>query len=118
MQFSFLFLKFFFPEPSKPPPSVSARKINSRNISVSWSAIPRQDIPGYLQGYTIYYSAVDHNTMYKTLTVGPLETSTHISGLERYTMYKVQVSGFTIKGDGPRTATYVRTDEDGEWENI
>jgi len=53
--------------------------------------------------------------MYKTTSVGPLETNTQISGLERYTMYKVQVSGFTIKGDGPTAETLVRTDEDGKY---
>lgn len=104
----------YLAEPLKPPPFVSAEKSSSRNVSVQWSAIPHQDIPGYLQGYHIYYSPADNQTVYRTLSVGSFETSAQLAALDKYTMYKIHVSGFTVKGDGPIAETYVRTDEDGK----
>lgn len=42
-------------------------------------------------------------------------TSTLIQGLLKFTNYRIQVSGFTVKGDGPRSdAVVVKTQEDGK----
>ena len=46
---------------------------------------------------------------------GAGSTSTVIQGLLKFTNYRIQVSGFTVKGDGPPShAVVVRTDEDGK----
>ena len=48
-------------------------------------------------------------------SVGESNTSFLIQGLLKFTAYTIQVSGYTVKGDGPLSnAEIVRTEEDGK----
>ena len=48
-------------------------------------------------------------------SVGATSTSFLMQGLLKFTEYTIQVSGYTVKGDGPlSSAVIVRTEEDGK----
>lgn len=106
-------------EPSLSPSDVNATNKSSTAIYVEWSPISKRFIPGILLGYHIHYTNLDPERFGDVSTgvrpTGAGNTSTQIQGLLKFTNYSVQVSGFTVKGDGPMSdAVIVTTDEDGE----
>ena len=106
-------------EPSLSPSDVNASSKRIIAIDVEWSPIPKQFVPGILLGYHIHYTNLDPEGFGDVSTgvhsTGAGSTSTQIQGLLKFTNYSIQVSGFTVKGDGPMSdAVIVTTDEDGE----
>ena len=109
----------FLLEPTSSPSDVNATNRSSAAIEVEWSPISKQFIPGILLGYHIHYTNLDPEGFGDVSTgvhpTGAGSTSTQIQGLLKFTNYSIQVSGFTVKGDGPKSdAVFVTTDEDGE----
>jgi len=103
--------------PSKPPPKVTAHNTSSTSILVQWKPIPDQFIHGILKGYIINYHVAAKSSFnnWKNVTSEGLSTLKEIEGLEKYTEYVVQVSGYTVKGEGRVSkAANVWTDEDGK----
>ena len=106
-------------EPSLSPSDVNASNKSSTAIDVEWSPIPKRFIPGILLGYHIHYTNLDPEGFGDVSTgvhpTGAGSASTQIQGLLKFTNYSIQVSGFTVKGDGPMSdAVIVTTDEDGK----
>ena len=105
--------------PSMAPLDVTASNRSSTAIYVGWSPIPRQFIHGILMGYHIHYINTDPegfgdvSSGVHTTETG--RTSALIQGLLKFTNYRIQVSAFTVKGDGPRSDAFVvKTEEDGK----
>jgi len=70
-------------------------------------------------GYHIHYTNLDPEGYGDVSTgshpTGPTNSSTLIKNLLKFTSYRIQVSAFTVKGDGPFSdAVIVRTEEDGK----
>lgn len=105
--------------PSQSPLDVFASNRSSTSVYVQWSPIPEQFIHGILLGYHINFTYLDPagsgHVMAGVHATGASNTSILIHGLLKFTNYSVQVSGFTVKGDGLLSnQVTVRTDEDGE----
>ena len=50
---------------------------------------------------------------------GPANSSTFLKSLLKFTSYRIQVSAFTVKGDGPLSdAVIIQTDEDGKGQSL
>ena len=110
---------FSLTAPSKAPLNITARNKSSTAIYVEWSPIPQHFIHGILMGYHIHYINTDPegfgDVSRSAHTTEAGRTSTLIQGLLKFTSYRIQVSGFTVKGDGPRSdAVVVKTQEDGK----
>jgi len=104
-------------KPSARPSDVYANNRSSTATYVEWPPIPKHFIHGILLGYHITYTNMDPDGFGDVSTgvhaTGAGSTSTVIQGLLKFTNYRIQVSGFTVKGDGPLShAVVVRTDED------
>lgn len=105
--------------PSMAPLDVTASNRSSTAIYVGWSPIPRRFVHGILMGYHVHYINTDpegfgdvSRGVHITETG---RTSALIRGLLKFTNYRIQVSGFTVKGDGPRSdVVVVKTEEDGK----
>ena len=105
--------KFYFLVPSKPPNNINAEShVTLTTVPVTWQPIDPNGIHGVLLGYKIRYQAVaigqelvkDQPIIEKTVTVSTL--SLVLTNLEIFTLYRVDVLGYTIMGDGPpATAT-------------
>ena len=113
------FALLFLTEPSSSPSIVKASSNSSTTIYVEWSPIPQHLIHGILLGYNIHYSNLDPERNGHVSTgshpTGPTNSSTLIKSLFKFTSYRIRVSAFTVKGDGPLSdAVIVRTDEDGK----
>ena len=109
----------FYLEPSKPPSTVTALNRSSTTILVKWSPIPKQSIHGMLLGYHIHFKSLDSVgfgiVSSRVQSTAANTTSSLIPGLLKFTDYSIQVSGFTVKGDGPLSkAVIVKTEEDGK----
>jgi hypothetical protein len=92
--------------PSKAPVNLTAKNFTSHNsINVSWYPIPHGFVHGILRGYRVLYKKVrlqdeGCDGIQMNYTVEPLFLSTMIEHLDNYAVYRIQVLGFTIKGDG------------------
>ena len=105
--------------PSMAPLDVTASNRSSTAIYVGWSPIPQQFIHGILMGYHLHYINTDpegFGDVSKGIhTIETGRTSALIQGLLKFTNYRIQVSGFTVKGNGPRSdVVVVKTEEDGK----
>ncbi|XP_068688561.1 uncharacterized protein [Montipora foliosa] len=104
-------------KPSKPPSPVTALNRSSTSILVKWSPIPKHSIHGMLLGYHIHFKSLDSVGLgivsSRVQSTAANTTSSLIPGLLKFTDYSIQVSGFTVKGDGPLSkAVFVKTEED------
>ena len=105
--------KFYSLVPSKPPNNINAEShVTLTTVPVTWQPIDPNGIHGVLLGYKIRYQAVaigqepvkDQPIIEKTVTASTL--SLVLTNLEIFTLYRVDVLGYTIMGDGPpATAT-------------
>ena len=94
--------------PSKPPNNIVAEShVTLTTIPVAWKPIDPHHIHGVLLGYRIRYQAIaigqepvkEQPVIEKTVAASTL--SLVLNDLEIFTMYRVDVLGYTIMGDGP-----------------
>lgn len=92
--------------PSKPPVSPNAVNLSGpHTIHVSWEPVPEGFVHGILLGYRIFYTVISiagEDVRRPTLNTTTNETalSTTLSNLLNYAVYDIQVTAFTVKGDG------------------
>lgn len=98
---------------SLPPPGLTAENHTTLStIPVSWLPIPAQNICGILLEYRLRYTPVKlvdgtHiNGAPKEKVVLSGNWSTILEGLDRYTVYRIEVWGATSKGGGPWATTF------------
>ena len=91
----------------------------STTVQVKWSPIRQNFVHGILRGYHIHFKNVNPAgfgvVSPDIQSVRASNTSFLMQGLLKFTEYTIQVSGYTVKGDGPLSnAEIVRTEEDGK----
>ncbi len=74
-------------------------------IHVSWEPVPEGFVHGILLGYRIFYTVISiagEDIRLPTLNTTTNETAlnTVLSNLLNYAVYEIQVTAFTVKGDG------------------
>ena len=94
------------------PSSISFTNVRSTEITVHWNALPEQYVNGRLLGYRVYFqktthssSSVPSNTSSVNVTY-PNTTSVILTELNPGQRYRIYVSAFTSKGEGPRSYGY------------
>ena len=105
-----------------PPPSLNAFAWSTTSIRVSWSPVSFKSLRGYVIFYTPINSVVSRKRRSVSsatefnVTITPVDkNSTLLTGLNQFTNYSVQASGFTDFEVGPRTnAIYIITNQTGE----
>lgn len=99
--------------PSKPPSSINAEgHVSLTTVPVSWQPIDPLHINGVLLGYKIRYQAVasgeepaeDQPVLEKT--VGTSTFTVILENLDIFTLYRVDVLGYTFIGEGPAATDY------------
>ena len=78
----------------------------AHSIPVSWEPVPEGFVHGILLGYRIFYTVISiagEDVGKPTLNTTTDETAlnTTLSDLLNYAVYKITVTAFTVKGDGP-----------------
>lgn len=99
--------------PSKPPNDVRAEShVTLSTIPVTWLPIDPHHIHGVLLGFKIRYQAVAsgegqiEDQPIQEERVDPTTFSFVLKHLEIFTLYRVDVLGYTVVGDGPVTTDY------------
>ena len=106
--------------PGAPPQNVETRHTSESSLLVTWEAPPVGQRNGEILGYKVMYSrerdAEEGDAIIKAINIdNPTQRSVTIDNLETYTRYRVRVSAYTSRGEGPASPTeVVRTDEDGK----
>ena len=105
--FYYYFFIFFIVVPEVPPLHVQAENWwTTHTIPLKWSPIPSYLLNGILTGYRIRYQAIEmglvpYKEVPKEVIIPAENTSTVLTGLEKFALYRIEMTGFTIKGDGP-----------------
>ena len=81
---------------------------------MNWGEVPFADQLGIIRGYRVLLWRTNQSEqILQNVTVASRNVS--FMALEKYTNYSIQVSAFTIKGEGNQSEPIVViTDEDGE----
>ena len=99
--------------PSLAPVNLRARNISSTSLLVVWEPLPDDEVNGILLGYKVTYRKHEdvHARKQNRSTV---LNYTILAGLNKFTAYDVNVSAFTLVGNGPEASATASTDEDGK----
>ncbi|XP_066016130.1 protein sidekick-1-like [Pocillopora verrucosa] len=99
--------------PSKPPQSITTEShVTLTTIPVAWKPIVPDHINGILLGYKIRYQAVEigeesvEDKPIREQIVNSSTLSLVLTNLEIFILYRIDVVGFTIMGDGPPATDY------------
>lgn len=94
--------------------NVSSLPANTTALTVSWLPIIEEDRNGIILGYKVSLSNITGEFLRNVSVHGSAELSITLAGLEIWSNYSVQVSAFTVKGNGPWSASLRGlTDEEG-----
>ena len=93
---------------------MSAYNISSTSIKVQWGPIPVDLQNGVILGYRV--AVMLNSNVIRNLSALGNRREMDVTGLQKRTTYQVSVSGFTVNGNGMKSAPVnVTTDEDGNY---
>ncbi|XP_073323462.1 protein sidekick-1 [Pagrus major] len=100
--------------PSGSPMNVTAEAVSSTRILLTWSALPLAQRNGAILGYKVLYSEKDSEGPPSVQVAdGEGSVTVLLGGLQKYTMYVLQVLAYTQMGDSPPSdPILLRTKED------
>jgi len=96
-----------FTVPDASPLNVQAENTwTPHTIPLRWTHIPVHLLNGILTGYRIRYQAIEmgqcpYEENPREVIIPAENVSTVLKGLESFAVYRIEVTGLTIKGDGP-----------------
>ena len=103
--------------PSIAPPNAALFNTSSTSLEMEWSMLPRPSVNGIVTGYRIFIwkESTGAHTRWN-VTVPPMNVTSEIADLEKYTRYCGQIEAFTRIGTGPLSPVVcMRTSEDGNF---
>ena len=101
-----------FPVPSAGVRMLSGVNSSSTSLNISWMSPPPEHQNGIIRTYNISYG-VKSRTRSEYVNVSTTELMIELTSLEKFTVYEVVVSPYTI-ATGPEKSVTVQTDSDGE----
>lgn len=109
---------FSFLVPYYSPRNLEVSNIQPNGIKVEWDPVPKQYTNGRILGYIVYYG-INHGGLfsytgrvssYKTLNISKADVYMAIlRNLSAPEIYRVRVSAFTSKGEGPSSFEDIST---------
>ena len=101
--------------PSAGPKSVTANATSSTTIVVRWNEVEVADRNGVIEGYKVYFGALNVPFQYKKVANNATFTTT-LTELRKFTEYSIQVLAYTRIGDGSLSLPpiVIQTMEDGK----
>ena len=120
--FAIIFLRSFIgvfvvAVPNAPPANVIGKNVTSTNIFVQWDEVPANNQNGVIVNYTVTYTElpIANGSSTAEVVIAPKRNAT-LTGLKKFTNYRVTVFASTAKGGGNRSdPIIVITDEDGKY---
>ena len=106
---------FFLPVPTAAPTDMIAFPLTSTSVKLTWKPILEKFRNGRVLGYKMGYWKLGTNDITNTtLPINKLEQT--ITGLDKFTSYRIFILGYTSKGDGVKGVVKVTTKEERKYE--
>lgn len=106
----------FVSVPEAPPQNISGYNISKSEILVSWKPVPKDKVNGIVIAYNVTYSKIGGSPHSGCKIFNGSRSYGVIDGLLPFTVYSLNVSASTVKGQGPASpAITVKTEEEGRW---
>ncbi|XP_061680172.1 receptor-type tyrosine-protein phosphatase S isoform X1 [Syngnathoides biaculeatus] len=107
-------------KPSAPPQDIKCSSTSSTTLLVSWRPPPLKSQNGLLAGYRVHYQVAEQSEgvgddvePMEEPTVPATEEQVLLQRLDKWTLYRITVSAYTVVGPGPESEPLIcRTDED------
>ena len=97
--------------PNTPPANVTGKNVTSTSIFVQWDEVPANNQNGAIVNYTV----VPNGSPTAEVVIAPKRNAT-LTGLKKFTNYRMTVFASTAKGGGNRSdPIIVITDEDSKY---
>ena len=90
-------IPYFSTVPSLPPPIILVQSTSFTSVMALWKAIPENYVHGILKGYVVKLTHPNGNV---ENSYGCTKSSITVRRLEKSTVYKVKIAGYTSKGHG------------------
>ena len=101
--------------PSLSPMNLTVFNTSSTSIQVHWAPIPTDHVNGILRGYHVIFKKLTQPVANVTIvTVDNATLSVDLINLTKFRAYAINVSGFTVIGDGNASEDLCWTDQDSE----
>ena len=105
----------YFSVPTGSPIEVQGHNTSSTSIMVQWGNVSKSQRNGIIVNYIVTYQVSPEGDE-QTKVVNATTTQVTLMGLNKYTVYSIQLSASTSKGAGPKgEAEKVRTDQDSKY---
>ena len=102
--------------PEAPPQNISGYNISKSEILVSWKPVPKDKVNGIVIAYNVTYSKIGGVSHSGCKIFNGSRSYGVMNGLLPFTVYSLNVSASTVKGQGPASpAITVKTEEQGRW---
>ncbi|XP_056314403.1 uncharacterized protein LOC130229558 [Danio aesculapii] len=88
--------------PIRAPGNVSILNITQHSAVITWSPVSEEDLCGFLKGYYIYYWNTE-DISETSIEVNLSINSHELLNLESSSAYRVELSAFTVAGEGERS---------------
>ena len=106
----------FFSAPSAGVQELNGVNFSSTSLSISWMPPPQDDLNGIIRTYIISYGLTTQSRT-EYVDVSTPELMIELTSLEKFAVYEVVVSPYTI-AIGPEESVTVRTDSECELDGI
>lgn len=104
----------FIPVPEAFPGNFSGYNISQTAIQLFWAPVPQDEANGIVIGYNVSLKEADGVQPTRYITFDGFNVQAVIGWLRPFTVYKLNVRAFTIKGSGPPSPFItVKTEEEG-----
>lgn len=92
------------------PPNLTYDIFNEKSTFISWLPISSSQVPGRLLGYRIRYKLYfDNISQAIVIDVDQYTQNKMIYSLKPFSFYWLEISGFTIAGEGPKSLVIIET---------
>ena len=98
-----------------PPPNITAYNKSSTSLEITWQVVPEEFAKAPILGFKLFYRKADESNVTK-VDLCPEERRFCLHNLTIFTVYCIQLSAFTLNGNGNMSdCVFGLTDEGGEW---
>ncbi|XP_037548528.1 leukemia inhibitory factor receptor [Nematolebias whitei] len=108
--------QFYFRQgtPVSAPTNISFSNKTLSSVVLQWSAVPEEDVRGFLLGYIIIWAEYHNQATVNNITLDQESKTYELTNLKSDTAYQVYISAFTAAGEGVRSAaSFFKTHHDG-----
>ena len=103
--------------PNASPANVIGKNVTSTSIFVQWGEVPANNQNGAIVNYTVTYTELPNGSPTAEMVIAPKRNAT-LTGLKKFTNYRITVFASTTKGGGNRSDPIIVITDDASCSDI